>query len=201
MVNFPFLLMLSSDSGSPTTTDEVSTHIILDTQIGTDYESSYFRFLSGSESSNAPSILEQVRFFSPQGTEALQKIGPVDAAICGLIGIGLAEYYAYQRFPEQDISSGNRNAYRHCYGSCLSYQIIGEEALVAMDIHEKYGPGEGCDDAIDALNNNIGVKWAKSNPDGSCLNYCDTAISQRVLALDCENIPNFNSSQIETVSQ
>jgi hypothetical protein len=171
--------MLSSDSGAPLATDEV--------QPDSDPSSS-FDFLSGSESFRSSSVLDQARFFSPQGAEAITKIGPVDAAACGIIGIGLAEYYAYQKFPGQDNSSGNRNAYRHCYGSCLSYQVVGEDALVAMAIHEKYGPGQGCDDSIDLVNNSLGVNWAKSNPYDSCLDYCDTLISQGMLALDCGDI-------------
>lgn len=194
----PFLFMLSSDSNPPLATEK-TTDSIPNVQTSSSYASNDSGFSNESGSFKFFSVSDQIRFFSPQGADAIREIGPIDAAACGIIGIGLAEYYAYQKFPGQDISTGNRNAYRHCYGSCLSYQAIGEDALIAMDIHEKYGPENKCDHAIDMANNSIGVSWAKSNPHGSCLDYCDTAIIQGRLSLDCSDVGVFNSSQIETV--
>lgn len=141
---------------------------------------------------------DQFKFFAPQGWDAIWEIGPVDAATSGVIGIGLAEYASAKRWPDESASGQYRNAFRHCYGSCLDYQIIGDDALVAMDIHERYGMGiDGkCDSAIDRFNNDVGVSYAKSDPDGSCYDACADAIKSHGLMLAPENP---DSAQDESV--
>lgn len=128
---------------------------------------------------------DQFKFFAPQGWDAIWEIGPVDAATSGVIGIGLAEYTSAELWPDEPASGEHRNAFRHCYGSCLDYQLIGDDALVAMDIHERYGASldEGCDSAIDRFNNDVGVSYAKTDPDGSCYDFCTDAIGSGGLML------------------
>lgn len=151
--------------------------------------SSCLGFYEKCKDSWAYRTFEQAAFFAPQGWEALWEIGPVDAGVSGVIGIGIAEYASAEKYPGASPTEEHRNAFRHCYGSCLSYQEVGDDALIAMDIHEKYGgPQDGiCDSAIDRFNNNVGVSYARDNPDGSCYDYCSEEINSRGLMLDPAN--------------